>query len=95
MNAIDPRPQPVRLPKDWSPASWRGRTALQQPTYPDKAALDTALAELGRLPPLVTSWEILALKRQLAEAQGQALPAAGRRLRRALRGLPSEAIPTS
>jgi 3-deoxy-7-phosphoheptulonate synthase len=69
MTANDPRPQPVRLPKDWSPASWLGRTALQQPTYPDAAALDVALARLGKLPPLVTSWEILALKRQLAEAQ--------------------------
>jgi 3-deoxy-7-phosphoheptulonate synthase len=69
MTATDTRPQPVRLPKDWSPDSWRTRTALQQPTYPDAAALDAALAELGRLPPLVTSWEILALKRQLAEAQ--------------------------
>ena len=65
----DSRPQPVRLPQDWSPASWRRRVALQQPTYPDADTLAVALAELGRLPPLVTSWEILALKRQLAEAQ--------------------------
>ncbi len=69
MNILENRPQPVRLPKDWAPASWQARTALQQPTYPDSQALDTALAELGRLPPLVTSWEILTLKRQLAEAQ--------------------------
>ena len=69
MSQPDTRPQPVRLPRDWSPASWRVRTALQQPTYPDAAALDTALGELSRLPPLVTSWEILTLKRQLAEAQ--------------------------
>jgi 3-deoxy-7-phosphoheptulonate synthase len=65
----DTRPQPVRLPSDWSPASWQRRTALQQPTYPDPQALQAALGELSRLPPLVTSWEILALKRQLAEAQ--------------------------
>ena len=69
MNDLESRPQPVRLPKDWTPASWQARTALQQPTYPDSQALDTALTELGRLPPLVTSWEILTLKRQLAEAQ--------------------------
>ena len=61
----------------------------QQPTYPDAVALDVALDELRALPPLVTSWEIHALKQQLAEAQrGQALPAAGRRLRRDLRRLP-------
>ena len=39
------------------------------PHYPDAAALEGALAELRALPPLVTSWEILALKQQLAEAQ--------------------------
>jgi len=53
----------------WSPESWRGKPALQMPTYPDPLALDAALHELKRLPPLVTSWEILALKQQLADAQ--------------------------
>jgi len=52
----------------WTPDSWRRRTALQQPDYPDPAALDRALAELRRLPPLVTSWEIVTLREQLAEA---------------------------
>jgi hypothetical protein len=37
------------------PESWRGKTALQMPTYPDPVALDAALHELKRLPPLVTS----------------------------------------
>jgi 3-deoxy-7-phosphoheptulonate synthase len=69
MNSPDSRPQAVRLPQNWTPGSWQGRTALQQPHYPDAARLATALAELGKLPPLVTSWEILALKRQLADAQ--------------------------
>ncbi|QIL21246.1 3-deoxy-7-phosphoheptulonate synthase class II [Thermomonas sp. HDW16] len=59
----------VNLPADWSPSSWRQRPALQMPTYPDAAALDGALRELHALPPLVTSWEILALKKQIAEAQ--------------------------
>lgn len=53
----------------WSPDSWRARPALQMPTYPDAAGLETALAELRQLPPLVTSWEIFALKRQIADAQ--------------------------
>ena len=60
---------PVNLPGDWAPESWRSRTALQMPVYPDAGALEAALAELRTLPPLVTSWEIFALKRQLAEAQ--------------------------
>src|SRR5450631_2586262 len=52
----------------WSPESWRQRQALQQPEYPDPAALDRVLAELRLLPPLVTSWEIVLLRQQLAEA---------------------------
>ncbi|HVI26371.1 MAG TPA: 3-deoxy-7-phosphoheptulonate synthase class II [Xanthomonadaceae bacterium] len=61
--------QPVKLPADWSPASWRARPAAQLPDYPDAAALEATLAELQALPPLVTSWETLALKQRLAEAQ--------------------------
>jgi 3-deoxy-7-phosphoheptulonate synthase len=53
---------------DWSLHSWQSRTALQQAIYPNGAALDAVLAELRSLPPLVTSWEILSLKRQLAAA---------------------------
>ncbi|MET0548147.1 MAG: class II 3-deoxy-7-phosphoheptulonate synthase [Xanthomonas sp.] len=53
----------------WSPTSWRDRPALQMPVYPDPQALEATLTELRKLPPLVTSWEIFALKKQLAEAQ--------------------------
>ncbi|MEM7049732.1 MAG: 3-deoxy-7-phosphoheptulonate synthase class II [Acidobacteriota bacterium] len=53
---------------DWTPESWRSKEALQQPNYPDSAALEKALAELRSLPPLVTSWEIASLKEQLGEA---------------------------
>ncbi len=52
----------------WSPDSWRQFPALQQPTYPDEAALAASLEDLRQLPPLVTSWEILRLKEQLANA---------------------------
>ena len=55
--------------ENWTPATWRSHAALQQPTYPDLAALESVQTELSLLPPLVTSWEILALKKQLAEAQ--------------------------
>jgi len=54
---------------DWQPASWQALSAEQQPNYPDKAALDQAIADLGRLPPIVNSWEIEALKEQIANAQ--------------------------
>ena len=52
----------------WEPDSWRRRPALQQPEYPDSTALERVLAELRVLPPLVTSWEIVQLRQQLAEA---------------------------
>ena len=57
----------------WSPDSWRRHEVLQQPEYPDLTKLNQALSELRQLPPLVTSWEVLMLRDQLAEA------AAGRR----------------
>ena len=52
----------------WAPDSWRQRSALQQPEYADPAELERVLADLRTLPPLVTSWEILRLREQLAEA---------------------------
>src|SRR6516225_7600798 len=55
-------------PSEWTPDSWRARPAMQQPEYPDGAALDRVLGELRQLPPLVTSWEIVRLRQQLAEA---------------------------
>jgi len=61
--------QAVNLAPDWTPASWRARPATQLPVYPDQDELATVQGELRALPPLVTSWEIMALKRQLAEAQ--------------------------
>jgi len=54
---------------DWHPASWQNHEAAQQPNYPDKEQLDRAVADLSRLPPIVTSWEIDALKDLIAKAQ--------------------------
>ncbi|HVK52563.1 MAG TPA: 3-deoxy-7-phosphoheptulonate synthase class II [Pseudoxanthomonas sp.] len=65
----DRKLQAVSLPANWARDSWRSRPALQMPTYPDDVALESALTELRALPPLVTSWEIFSLKKQLAEAQ--------------------------
>ncbi len=59
----------VHDPENWRPDSWRKFSALQQATYPDPEALENALHDLGELPPLVTSWEILSLREQIAEAQ--------------------------
>jgi len=54
---------------EWHPASWQSLAAAQQPSYPDKAALERAVAELSRLPPIVTSWEVDELRAQIAKAQ--------------------------
>ena len=55
--------------KDWRVDSWQRREALQQARYDDADALADAKQRLAQMPPLVTSWEILNLKRQLADAQ--------------------------
>jgi 3-deoxy-7-phosphoheptulonate synthase len=54
---------------NWSPISWREKPLQQAVGYPDRAALAQAQETLARLPPLVTSWEIVSLKEQLAAAQ--------------------------
>ena len=54
---------------DWHPASWQSMQAAQQASYPDQAALDRAVADLSRLPPIVTSWEVDGLKDHIAKAQ--------------------------
>ena len=54
---------------DWHPASWQAFPASQQAAYPDKTVLDRVVAELSRLPPITTSWEVDALKAHIARAQ--------------------------
>jgi 3-deoxy-7-phosphoheptulonate synthase len=57
----------------WSPSSWREKPILQQPTYPDKAKLESVLSELKNYPPLVFAGEARSLKEQLSNvAQGKA-----------------------
>jgi 3-deoxy-7-phosphoheptulonate synthase len=52
----------------WRPDSWQTKPALQQPSYTDAGQLQAVLKQLGRLPPLVSSWEVESLKQQLAGA---------------------------
>ncbi|HKT71589.1 MAG TPA: 3-deoxy-7-phosphoheptulonate synthase class II [Steroidobacteraceae bacterium] len=61
----------MRAPEtsSWHSASWQSRQARQQPKYADPAALERAIAQLSRLPPIVVSWEVEALKQRLAAAQ--------------------------
>ncbi|MBX3420021.1 MAG: 3-deoxy-7-phosphoheptulonate synthase class II [Pirellulaceae bacterium] len=53
----------------WTPDSWKSKAARQQPHYEDRTELRDVLAQLARLPPLVTSWEIVKLREQIALAQ--------------------------
>ena len=53
----------------WNPTSWHGLPATQQPKYADPRSLERVVAELSRLPPLVVSWEVEALREKLARAQ--------------------------
>ena len=50
----------------WSPESWRERTALQQPEWPDAAAAAAALERLKGNPPLVFAGEARELQDSLA-----------------------------
>jgi 3-deoxy-7-phosphoheptulonate synthase len=52
----------------WEPDSWRQLPALQQPEYADQAEVERVLGELRLLPPLITSWEVLLLRNELAQA---------------------------
>ncbi|MEX2552763.1 MAG: 3-deoxy-7-phosphoheptulonate synthase class II, partial [Actinomycetota bacterium] len=52
----------------WSPASWRQLPASQQPDWEDLEALELALDEIRRMPPLVFAGEARALTRALSQA---------------------------
>ena len=53
---------------DWLPNSWQQKTAQQQAIYPDPAHLDQVVQTISRLPPLVTPWEVDALKARITRA---------------------------
>ncbi len=53
--------------RPWSPSSWKDRTALQQPEWPDLGHLDAVVKRLSGLPPLVFAGEA----RSLTEALGK------------------------
>ena len=69
----------------WHSATWQTRPAQQQPVYGDPKALERIVAQISRLPPIVVSWEIEALRGRLAAAQrGEAFVLQGGTARRPL-----------
>jgi 3-deoxy-7-phosphoheptulonate synthase len=67
-------PDPPRMfGSSWTPGSWRGRPAAQQADWPEPTALDAALDDLRRQPPLVFAGEARQLTESLASvAEGKA-----------------------
>ena len=60
-------------PATWTPSSWRGRTALHQPEWPDPAAAEASVERLRSMPPLVFAGEARELQAALGEvAAGRA-----------------------
>ena len=55
-------------PSSWGPDSWRKRTALQQPEYPDAAEVAKACEEIAAYPPLIFAGECRTLQERLAKA---------------------------
>jgi 3-deoxy-7-phosphoheptulonate synthase len=50
---------------DWAPGSWVSKPIKQDVAYDDAEGVNAALAKLQKLPPLVTTQEIVSLKKHL------------------------------
>ncbi len=53
-------------PTTWSPSSWRGYPAAQQPEWPNPERVEAVRARLAAMPPLVFAGEARALREALA-----------------------------
>lgn len=69
----EPTADPPPARGSWTPSSWKACQAVQQPDWPDATALDAALGELRKQPPLVFAGEARSLTAALAQvAEGKA-----------------------
>lgn len=66
MSAIQ-TPQNLQPENPWSPTSWKGFTAKQQPNYVDPDTVTDVTADLSTKPPLIFAGEARRLKQQLAD----------------------------
>ena len=55
------------MKNQWSPSSWRSKTAKHQPIYKDEAQLNDSLDKIKKFPPLVFAGEARSLKSKLAK----------------------------
>ena len=51
----------------WHPSSWRNKPAKQEVVYEDQSAVQHAVNQLNRLPPIVTPTEIIKLRKNLRD----------------------------
>ena len=66
------------MPTDWTIDSWQRKPASQQVEYDDEVELTQTLDRLRALPPIVTSWEVEKLKRELADEKKKTKKGAGK-----------------
>ena len=59
----------TQVKDNWRPDSWQDRTVSQQAVYRNPEQVADVVGRLGELPPLVTSWEVEALRDHIAKAQ--------------------------
>jgi len=63
----------IAMPKNWTKSTWQTLPAVQQPEWPDAAALDRALKQIESYPPLVFAGEARTLLASLGQvANGNA-----------------------
>jgi len=55
------------MARSWTPTSWQGFPAAQQPEWPDNGALDGALKQISSYPPLVFAGEARSLLASLGQ----------------------------
>ena len=55
------------MARTWTPTSWRGFDAAQQPEWPDEGDLDRALKQIAGYPPLVFAGETRSLQASLGQ----------------------------
>ncbi|KAJ2386924.1 Aromatic/aminoadipate aminotransferase 1, partial [Coemansia sp. RSA 2559] len=69
----DSPPSPATLAAPWAPDSWKTKPIKQDVVYENPQELETVLARVATLPPLVSSPEIDRLRAQLKDvAEGRA-----------------------
>lgn len=67
-NSVKAVPTPVARAGKWTVDSWKSKTALQLPEYPNKEELETVLQTIASFPPIVFAGEARHLEERLAEA---------------------------